>query len=263
MGNFHLKLHGIRMSKIELYQEDCLLGMKRYPDKWFDMILCDLPYGTTHNKWDTIIPFKPLWEQYKRIIKDNGAIVLFGQDKFSARLMLFAETLHRYNLIWEKTDRPSGFLNANKMPLRSHEDILVFYKSLPIYNPQWEIGNKNHSRGHSRGKKQTNNCYGKFNQNHIEVFTNKKFPRSILKFSREHPPLHPTQKPITLFEYLIKTYTNERDLVLDNCMGSGTTAIACYNLQRNFIGMEINKEYYEIAKERLENHMKQQRLFEK
>ena len=150
----------------KVYCGDCLKVMPDIPDKSIDMILCDLPYGKTKNKWDAIIPFELLWTQYERIIKDNGAIVLTGQDKFSAKLMLSNEKLHRYNLIWEKTDRPTGFLNANRMPLRSHEDILIFYKKLPYYNPQWEIGEKNHSRGHSRGKKQTNNCYGKFNQDH-------------------------------------------------------------------------------------------------
>lgn len=237
----------------QIIEGDCLEIMPDISDKSIDMILCDLPYGKTKNKWDSIIPLDKLWMQYERIIKDNGAIILTGQDKFSAKLMLSNIKLHRYNLIWEKTDRPTGFLNANRMPLRSHEDILVFYKNLPCYNPQWEIGEKNHNRGHSRGKKQTNNCYGKFNQNHIEFFTNKKYPRSILKFSREHPPIHPTQKPVALFEYLIKTYTNKGDLVLDNCAGVGTTGVACKNLGRDYILIEKERKYIEIAKDRINN----------
>ena len=237
-----------------LYHGDCLQIMPKIDDKSIDMILTDLPYGTTACKWDVIIPFDKLWEQYIRIIKDKGIIILTGQDKFSAKLMLSNVKMHRYNLIWEKTDRPSGFLNANRMPLRSHEDILVFYKKLPTYNPQWEIGKENHSRGHGRGHKQTNNCYGKFNSEHAEVFTNKKYPRSILKFSREHPPIHPTQKPVALFEYLIKTYTNAGDLVLDSCAGVCTTAVAAENTGRRWICIEKELKYCELGKKRyLEN----------
>ena len=244
-------LIGGKMETNKVICGDCLEVMPNILDKSIDMILCDLPYGKTKNKWDSVIPLDKLWIQYERIIKDNGAIVLTGQDKFSAKLMLSNKKLHRYNLIWEKTDRPTGFLNANRMPLRSHEDILVFYKKLPCYNPRWEIGEENHSRGHSRGKKRTNNCYGEFNQNHIEFFTNKKYPRSVLKFSREHPPIHPTQKPVALFEDLILTYTNEGDLILDNCAGVGTTAVACINTKRNYILIEKEKKYVDMTNKRI------------
>jgi len=245
------------LGEIELnriYQRDCLEGMRMIPDDTIDMILCDLPYGTTRNKWDTVIPFEPLWEQYARVIKDNGAIVLFSHGLFSAKLQLSKEKWWRYDLEWEK-DRPTGFLNAKKMPLRSHEDIQVFYKKLPVYNPQMSVGKPLHSKGSSYLiKPAVNNNYGKFEVTDDSRKGNtEKYPRSILKFKRPHPPIHPTQKPVELFEYLIKTYTNEGDIVLDNCMGSGTTAIAAVRSNRNFIGFELEREYVEIANQRLDN----------
>lgn len=179
---------------------DCIKFLPEYfHENYFDMIIGDLPYGTTKNKWDSVLDINKLWVNIKRLRKENAVSILFGQDKFTAKMMLSNEREHRYNLIWEKIDRPTGFLNANRMPLRSHEDIMVFYGKLPIYNPQWTIGNKNHTRGHSRGKKQTNNCYGNFKPDVPEILTNQKYPRSILKFRREHPPIHPTQKPILLY----------------------------------------------------------------
>ena len=238
-----------------LYQGDCLEVMKIIPSKSIDMILCDLPYGVTRNKWDIIIPFKPLWEQYNRVIKDNGAIVLFGQGMFTAKLMLSQEKIWRYNLIWEK-DRPSGFLNANRMPLRSHEDILVFYKKTPTYNPQFWDGNPLHGMGtkYKEGKLANNN-YGEFksykNSSAEREGDTKKYPRSVIKFKRPHPPIFPTQKPVDLCEWLIKTYTNEGELVLDNCMGSGSTGVACLNTNRRFIGIELDKKYFDIANRRL------------
>ena len=239
---------------------DCLELMKDIPDGSVDMILCDLPYGTTQNKWDSIIDLNLLWEQYNRLIKFNGAIVLFGQDKFSAKMMLHQEKLHRYNLIWKKGERSSGFLNANKMFLRSHEDIMVFYKKLPTYNPQFTKGKPTHKRG--KGV-ETNNNYGAFNIIEQRDYGENKFPKSILDFDRPHPPLHPTQKPVTLFEYLINTYTNEGDLVLDNCAGSFTTAIAALNTKRNYICMEKEQKYFEIGEKRISDwHSdKEQRLF--
>jgi len=235
------------VSRSTFYQGDCLVEMDKIPDKSIDMILCDLPYGTTQNKWDSIIPFDKIWQHYKRIVKSNAAIVLTGQDKFTAKLILSNEKWHRYNLIWEKS-KPTGFLNANRMPLRVHEDISVFYKSLPTYNPQFTIGEKSHLRGHTKEKKQTNNCYGTFSQDvYNSQPTNEKHPKSILKFAAPHPPIHPTQKPIALFEYLIKTYTNEGETVLDNCMGSGTTGVACRNTNRHFIGIEKDEKYFDIA----------------
>ena len=241
----------------KIYLGDCLDVMKFIGDKSIDMILCDLPYGITQNKWDTIIPFKDLWYFYERIIKDNGAIVLFGQDKFSAKLMLSNEKIHRYNLIWDK-QLTSGFLNANKMPLRCHEDIIVFYKQLPIYNPQKIKGNKNHSKG----KMQTeisNNNYSKYKRVDMgEILGDMKHPKSIISFSKPHPSkcLHPTQKPIELCEWLIQTYTNEEDLILDNCIGSGTTAIAAINTNRRWIGIEKDEKYFETANKRIEEHYK-------
>ena len=236
---------------IDLLHGDCLELMKDIPDKSVDMILADLPYGTTQNKWDSVIPLDRLWKQYKRIIKDNGVIVLFGQGKFTGEMMLSEPKLHRYNLIWDKV-LPSGFLNANRMPLRSHEDIVVFYKKLPQYNPQKTKGKPNNSKGIP--KQNENNNYG-----HFEFVDNKdelgdmKHPKSIIRFEKPHPSvgIHPTQKPVDLMEYLIKTYTNEGETVLDNCMGSGTTGVACKNLNRNFIGIELDDDYFEIAKQRI------------
>lgn len=239
-----------------IYNEDCLTGMDRIPDKSIDMILCDLPYGVLnrqneHAQWDNIIPFNLLWIQYRRVIKDNGAIVLFGQGMFTADLMTSQRNLWRYNLIWNKTDRPTGFLNAKRMPLREHEDIIVFYKELPVYNPQM-VKCEPHQRNHSRGKmesEQTNRCYGQMRK-FDEVITDEKYPRSIIRFPREEKTVHPTQKPVALCEWLIKTYSNEGDTILDNCMGSGTTAVACINTNRHYVGFETDPEYYQYALDR-------------
>ena len=240
---------------IQLLHGDCLELMKNIPDKGIDMIFCDLPYGiTARNKWDTVIPFESLWEQYNRIIKDNGAIVLFGSGMFTASLMQSNEKMWRYNLIWHKTT-PTGFLNANKMPLRAHEDIVVFYKSMPIYHPQKTTGHKRKvsTAKHKRNCKVTED-YG--NHGLTTYDSTERFPTSVITFStdKQKEALHPTQKPVALCEWLIKTYTNPGMTVLDNCMGSGTTGIACLNTNRNFIGIELNDKYFEIAKERIENH---------
>lgn len=239
------------MSQIELLQGDCLELMKDIPDGSIDMILADLPYGATRNMWDSVLDLEKLWEQYNRIIKLNGAILLFGQGTFTAKVMLSNEKMHRYNLIWDKV-LTSGFLNANRMPLRSHEDITVFYKKLPTYNPQKVLGKKNHSKGSPR--EYQNNNYGEFYFiDNSEELGNLKHPKSILTFEKPHPSVckHPTQKPVPLMEYLIKTYTNEGETVLDNCMGSGTTGVACVNTGRNFIGMELEQEYFDIAAQRI------------
>jgi DNA modification methylase len=247
------------MSEINLIKGDCLVEMKNIPDKSVDMILCDLPYEVLnkrnkHAQWDRKIPFDKLWQQYERIIKDNGVIALFGQGMFTAKLMMSNTKLWRYNLIWDKV-LTSGFLNAKRMPLRSHEDICIFYKKLPIYNPQMTTGKPLHGKGTSyMNKELTNNCYGQVNAScDIRKGCTDKFPTSILKFRKPHPSttLHPTQKPVALLEYLIKTYTNEGDLVLDNCMGSGSTMIACMNTKRNGIGIELNEEYFKIAQQRV------------
>lgn len=240
---------------VKLLHGDCLELMSDIPDNSVDMILCDLPYGVTaKNKWDTVIPFNDLWDQYKRVAKDSAAIVLFGQDKFTAECMLSNRNMHRYNLVWKKV-LPTGFLNANRMPLREHEDIMVFYKKLPTYNPQKRVGNPCHTKGAAVGKMNDthfqNNNYRDFKC--VETEGNMKFPTSVLEFQKPHPSVtvHPTQKPVELLEWLVKTYTNKGDTVLDNCMGSGSTGIACVNTGRNFIGMEIEGMYFNIAKSRI------------
>jgi len=244
------------MGSQKLLQGDCLELMKDITDKSIDMILCDLPYGVTQNKWDSVIDLEKLWIQYERIIKDNGAIVLTAQDKFSAKLMISNEKIHKYNLIWDK-QLTSGFLNANRMPLRVHEDILVFYKKLPTYNPQKVKGKPNHSKG--KMTTEENNNYGKYGKiDNKDMLGDMKHPKSIISFQKPHPSkaLHPTEKPVELMGWLIKTYTNEGDIVLDNCIGSGTTGVACKNLNRDFIGIELDKEYFKIAKQRIEDSPK-------
>lgn len=230
-----------------IYNEDCLEGMKRIPDGSVDMILCDLPYGTTANKWDTIIPFNKLWEQYERLIKDNGAIVLFGQEPFSSHLRLSNQKLYRYDWIWEKP-QGANFMLAKRQPMRVFENISVFYKKQSKYNPIMEEGTPYVSGGGTSGAN-----FG-FTPKTKTINTGTRYPRSVIRFStgNKRKYNHPTQKPVALFEYLIKTYTNKGDTVLDNCMGSGTTAIACLNTERNFIGFELDKEYFEVAQTRIE-----------
>ena len=238
-----------------LLQGDCLELMEDIPDKSIDLILCDLPYGTTRNSWDEVIPFDKLWAQYNRIIKDNGAILLFAQGKFYVNLVSSNMKMFRYDLVWDK-ELVSGFLNAKRMPLRRHEQVAVFYKHLPTYNPQFTQGKPLHSKGTAyQTKELTNNNYGDFKATDDDrAGSTEKYPTSIIKFQKPHPSVcvHPTQKPIELLEYLIKTYTNEGDTVLDNCMGSGSTGVACKNTDREFIGMELDEKYYKIACERLE-----------
>ena len=223
----------------------CLELMKDIPDGSIDMILCDLPYGTTKNKWDSVIPFEPLWEQYNRVIKDNGAIVLFSQMPFTVDLVASNYKDFRYEWIWEKLSA-SGHLNANRMPMKKHENILVFYKKLPTYNPQFTEG-KPYVATYSTHSSN----YGKQKDNITTINDGKRYPVDIIKFNNDRG-LHPTQKPVELLEYLIKTYTNEGDTVLDNCMGSGSTGVACVNTGRNFIGIELDGGYFEIAKSRIE-----------
>lgn len=226
--------------------------MNNISDKSIDCIITDLPYGqTSRNRWDNIIPFEPLWSHYNRIIKDNGAIILFANGMFTAELMLSNKKMWRYNLIWEKT-QPTGFLNAKKMPLRNHEDICIFYKKLPIYNPQMSKG---HERKISKAEHKVN-CkettdYGKHGLSTYD--STERYPKSVWKFSKDiqKSALHPTQKPVALLEELVKTYTNSGDLVLDSCMGSGTTGVACKNLGRKFIGIELDEKYFTIAKQRI------------
>ena len=239
-----------------IYNEDCLEGMKRIPDGSVDMILCDLPYGTTACKWDTIIPFDLLWEQYERIIKDSGAIVLTASQPFTTKLIGSNFNLFRYELIWEKT-LASNFFMANKQPLKKHKNICVFYKNQPVYNPQMEKGKPYTDK--RRIKKRTSGVMGGEVTPKTDIVNKgERFPSSIQVFSNgNNHSVHPTQKPVDLFEYLIKTYTNEGETVLDNCMGSGTTAIACLNTDRNFIGFEMDKEYFDVANERINNHKRE------
>ena len=221
---------------------NCLEVMKEIDDASIDMILCDLPYQVTKNQWDVAIPPVPLWEQYERIIKPNGAILLFGQDKFTATMMLSNPKLHRYNIIWDKVLK-SGFLNAKKMPLREHEDIMVFYKSPPPYHPQMEKGKRNHGLGNVAGKRAndtgSNRSYGDYVR--VESHdTDLKYPTSIWRFPKPHPSvaLHATEKPIELLRYAIRTYTDEKAIVLDNCCGTGSTLIAAKLEGRRYIGID-------------------------
>ena len=232
---------------------DCLEVMPTIAEKYVDMVLCDLPYGTTHNRWDVVLPFDALWTCYNKIIKDTAAVCLFADGMFMANLMKSNEKMWKYNLVWNKI-LSSGFLNANRQPLRSTEEIVVFYKKQPTYNPQKIKGEPNHSKGSLKEIK--NNNYGKFNfVDNKEILGDMKHPTSLINIQKPHPSVttHPTQKPVELMEWLIKTYTNEGDLVLDNCSGSGTTAIACINTNRKFICIEKEKKYYDISVERIKN----------
>jgi len=241
------------MPKIELIQGDCLEKMKDIPDKSIDMILCDLPYGTTTCKWDVIIPFEPLWEQYQRIIKDNGAIVLTASQPFTSALVMSNIKMFKYEWIWEKHKGTNSFL-AKKQPLKIHENILVFGGK--NYYPQKTEGTPYKLRGSHNIHKEYS-VYGNGGKpvGYAKDYdSSKRYPVSVQKFSNHNQGknnYHPTQKPVALFEYLIKTYTNERDTVLDNCMGSGTTGVACKNLNRNFIGIELDAEYFKIAEKRI------------
>lgn len=254
---------------INLIHGDCLVEMQRIPDKSVNMVLCDLPYEVLNKsnknaQWDRLLPFDKLWEQYERVIKDDGAIVLFAQGMFTAQLMMSNPKLWRYNLVWDKV-LISGFLNAKRMPLRSHEDICVFYKELPTYNPQMQEGKPLHSKGSSYKEKElTNNCYGSLGVTDDErKGSTDKYPTSIVRFQKPHPSIavHPTQKPVALLEYLIKTYSNEGDTILDNCVGSGSTMVACVNTKRNGIGIELDDNYFKIAQERVKEARAQLTLF--
>ncbi len=247
-----------------LMQGDCLELMKGVPDGSVDMILADLPYGTTACKWDTIIPFEPLWEQYERVIKDNGAIVLTASQPFTTMLIMSNINNFKYEWIWEKSN-PSNIALANKQPMKYHENICVFYKNQPIYNKQMIPRDSNRiSDAHKSNYIFKNRGSEQSPLAEISVDSKKydakwKNPSSILKINSLRPNSkekvkHPTQKPVLLFENLIRTYTNEGDIVLDNVMGSGTTAIACLNTDRQYIGFELSKDYCDIAKERIENH---------
>ena len=235
----------------KIYNEDCLIGMKQIPDKSIDMILCDLPYGTTACKWDTVIPFESLWEQYKRIIKDGGAIVLTAREPFTSLLVTSNIKWYKHKWVWNKKQSGS-FQNAKYMPLQIEEDIIVFAKGKVNYYPQMKKG-KMRKRG---GAKEKSRVVGSGLQDGYENYSDLYYPTNIIELANPRKnKLHPTQKPTELFEYLIHTYTQESQLVLDNCIGSGTTAVACINTNRNYIGFELNKDYYELAKNRINKHI--------
>ena len=229
--------------KFNLMQGDCLERMKEIPDGSIDMVLTDPPYGTTACKWDSIIPLEPMWDQLKRIIKPNGAIVMTASQPFTS--MLGASNINdlRYSWIWEKT-AATGHLNAKRMPMKNAEDVLVFYKRQPTYNPQGLIDFNKVVRRGSNGS-----CYGDSGKENLQKKTN--YPRTIQKFKSASKTVHPTQKPVALMEYLIRTYTNENETVLDFTMGSGSTGVACVNTNRNFIGIELDAGYFKIAQDRI------------
>ncbi len=231
----------------KLANGDCLEVMKQIPDGSIDMILCDLPYGTTRNKWDSILPLELLWIEYRRICR--GAILLTAQTPFDKVLGVSNLRMLRYEWIWEKTEA-TGHLNANRCPMKAHENVLVFYDELPTYNPQKTTGHTRKTATQVNAKQSTN--YGA-HANKPPYDSTERFPRSVQVFStdKQKSKLHPTQKPVALMEYLIRTYTNEGDVVLDNTMGSGTTGVACVNTGRNFIGIEKEPQYYGIAKQRI------------
>ena len=229
---------------------DCLERMKEIPDGSVDMILADPPYGTTACNWDSVIPFTRMWLELKRIIKPSGAIVLFGSEPFSSQLRISNLKMYKYDWIWDK-ENAANFSLANKQPMKIHENISVFYYKQPIYNPIKTKGNVNHTQGKIKNAN-SSELRGEMVRVADDV-TGMKFPKSILRFSKHSSQLklHPTQKPVALMEYLVKTYTNENETVLDFTMGSGTTGVACMNTNRKFIGIEKDKGYFEIAKQRL------------
>jgi site-specific DNA-methyltransferase (adenine-specific) len=239
-----------RVSGSTFVNADCFDVFPFIEDKSIDAIICDLPYGTTQNKQDIIISFDKLWMQYERIIKDNGAIVLFGQGLFFVDLINSNRKLFRYDLVWDK-QLISGFLNANRMPLRVHENIAIFYKKLPTYNPQYTEGKPLHSKGKTYiDKEHKNENYGKFEMtDDSRAGSTQKHPKSIISFPKPHPSIaqHRTEKSIEMLEWLVKTYTNKGDMVLDNTMGSGTTNLASLKLNRKSIGIEKEKQYYNVA----------------
>lgn len=235
---------------MNLINDDCLNAMKDIPEASIDLIVCDLPYGTTSCKWDVVIPFEELWKEYKRISKTTTPIILFGVQPFTSTMILSNIKMFKYTLVWEK-ERPTNIFFIKKQIGRVHEDIVVFYKNQPTYNPIMEarvestigVGNLKKSKTHKNQNYKYSSSYDK----------NVRYPRSVIKINRDtlKGSLHPTQKPVALIEYLILSFSNENDTVLDNCMGSGTTGVACKKLNRNFIGIEKDKKYFDVACNRI------------
>ena len=240
----------------KIYNGDCLKVMKDIDDKSIDMILCDLPYGTTACKWDTVIPFEPLWEQYKRIIKDNGAIVLTASQPFTSALVMSNPDWYKHHWIWIK-EKGTGFQVAKYRPMMKTEDIIMFSKKSALYNPQMVLRDKPLKYRYPTVQSRSNPLVSYSDKVVVATY---KYPENIINIKTERG-LHPTQKPVALFEYLIKTYTNEGDLVLDNCIGSGTTGVACKRINRNFIGIEQDKEYCKIAEARIKATIVDNKLF--
>ena len=235
---------------MQLFNDDCLKILPTIPDKSIDLILTDPPYGTTACKWDSVIPFEPMWNQLIRVIKDNGCIALFGSEPFSSNLRMSNIKQFKYDWVWQK-EQGTGFGNAKKQPLRNLEIISIFYKNQCLYNPQKSKGKPYKTKSKSGNHKGSVYEDGGLNSI-ITVNEGNRFPLQLLKFNRDKNKIHPTQKPVALLEYLIKTYTNENDTVLDFTMGSGSTGVACKNLNRNFIGIEKDEKYFDIAKQRIE-----------
>lgn len=237
------------VKKGQLWHGDCLELMRDIPSGSVDMILCDLPYGTTQNKWDTVIPFEPLWAEYWRIAKRNAAVVLTAQCPFDKLLGASGIQHLKYEWIWQKT-KATGHLNAKKQPMKAHENVLVFYREQCVYNPQKSDGKPYKANG---GKSKKDN-YGDFQAVREGSEDGSRYPLSVQVMTHETAPIHPTQKPVALFEYLIRTYTNEGETVLDNCLGSGTTAIAAENTGRKWIGIEKNMDYFLASWDRITRH---------
>lgn len=251
------------MNNYDIFCGDCLKVMDELIKKGIkvDMILTDPPYGTTACKWDNVIPFDDMWKQINKLIKFNGAIVLFGTEPFSSRLRMSNLEDYRYDWKWDKV-KGSNFVNAKKMPLKRYEDICVFYKKQPVYNPQMEKRDKKNERKSGKTKLEKNNITNVNLLTGVDTKGKLKYPTTKLEYNRSAKELnskyilHPTQKPVELLEYLIKTYTNENEVVLDFTMGSGSTGVACMNTNRNFIGIELDEKYFEIAKNRIEESIK-------
>jgi len=247
--------------KIRLYEGDCLEIMPKFPAGKVDMILADLPYGTTACKWDSIISLDKLWLQFKRLIKPNGAIVLFGSQPFTSKLAVSNLDWFRYEIIWDKVNKYTNALNSNKMPMKRHENILIFYAHLPTFNKQYRDGKPyktTQTKGHGEHTQ-----HGNTGEKHTTVNDGRHNPCSIVAITGDNKKelgLHPTQKPVELLEYLIKTYTNEGDLVFDPTMGSGSTGAACVNTNRNFVGIEKDHTYFVGAKDRIEHTSHQDSL---
>lgn len=234
---------------MKLIRGDCLEVMKQIPNGSIDLVLTDPPYGTTACRWDSIIPLEPMWEQLKRVIKPNGAIVMTASQPFTSALVSSNYKMFKYSMIWQKS-QSTGHLNAWRMPMRAHEDIVIFYKKLPTYNPELKDKPIANIRPITNRTKETD-CYGSHKLDVHKCPPDKTMPNSVLQFNNAQNTAHPTQKPISLMEYLIKTYSNENETVLDFTMGSGTTGVAAKNLNRKFIGIELDEKYFNIAKKRI------------